>query len=96
MARQDISSASEPAEMADAIVRIVGDRPLRDRLGANARDLVERNYSVERVGKDVLGRLPGCWRASNRGRRMRSLLITGGAGFIGVNTARFFLKVAGR
>ena len=37
--------ASEPAAMADAIDAIVGARETRDRMGRNARALVERNFS---------------------------------------------------
>ncbi len=36
-----------PAEMAEAIVALMSDRPLRARLGANARDAVLSHYNVD-------------------------------------------------
>jgi glycosyltransferase involved in cell wall biosynthesis len=51
--------AERPAEFAAAIVRLLGDRQLRARLGAAGRALVERDYDAQRVGERLAGLYEG-------------------------------------
>lgn len=49
----DILIADEPAEFADAVVRLLGDPALRAKLAANGRRLVYEQYGWERVAKKL-------------------------------------------
>ena len=40
---------ADPAEMADAVIRVLGNDVLRKRLAEGARDLVMRNYSIAKA-----------------------------------------------
>ena len=42
--------AQRPADFAAAIVRLLGDTALRERVGAAGRAVVERDYDAERIG----------------------------------------------
>jgi mannose/cellobiose epimerase-like protein (N-acyl-D-glucosamine 2-epimerase family)/glycosyltransferase involved in cell wall biosynthesis len=44
----------DPAALAAAIDRLAGDGELRRRFGAASRDLVEREFSARRIGRDVV------------------------------------------
>jgi glycosyltransferase involved in cell wall biosynthesis len=44
----------DPGKLADAIERLAGDRELRQRFGRAGRELVEREFSSERVGRDIV------------------------------------------
>jgi glycosyltransferase involved in cell wall biosynthesis len=44
---ENILIADEPAEFADAVLCLLGDEPLRQKLAANGRRLVEGRYSWE-------------------------------------------------
>lgn len=49
----DILIADEPAEFADAVVRLLGDQALRAKLAAKGRRLVYEQYGWERIGKKL-------------------------------------------
>ncbi len=51
--------ADTPNDFADAVVKILTDRELADRLGANGRRLVYEEYSWERVGQRLLSLYDG-------------------------------------
>lgn len=51
----------DPAEMADAIESIIGNPAERERLGANARDLVQRDYSETRAREIFLSAFDACF-----------------------------------
>jgi glycosyltransferase involved in cell wall biosynthesis len=51
--------AGEPAPLADAIARLVSDAPLRARLGAAGRRLVEKHYSGARLAERLEGLYAG-------------------------------------
>ena len=51
---EDILLADEPSEFADAIVRVLSDGELAARLTANARKLVEDQYSWKAIGKQFV------------------------------------------
>jgi MoaA/NifB/PqqE/SkfB family radical SAM enzyme/glycosyltransferase involved in cell wall biosynthesis len=46
---QSIVIAKEPAEYADAIIRLLTDEPLRERIGNNAREVVAKHYSWSNI-----------------------------------------------
>lgn len=52
---EELIIADTPAEFADAVVRVLRDRDLAERLGRNGRRLVCEEYSWERVGERLLG-----------------------------------------
>jgi glycosyltransferase involved in cell wall biosynthesis len=52
---EDILIADEPAEFAAAVLRLLSDRKLRDRLVSNGRRLVQARYGWDRIG-ETLGR----------------------------------------
>ncbi|MEP2639956.1 glycosyltransferase family 4 protein [Roseobacter sp.] len=58
IARQDVTGflvpERTPADLADAMERLILDRALRLRLGEGARSAVEREFSSERVHRDTL------------------------------------------
>ena len=45
----------DAAALADAIDRLAGDSELRRRFGQASREMVERQFSSERIGRDVVG-----------------------------------------
>ena len=47
---KDILIANEPEEFAQAIVQLLQDGPLRDKLASNARRLVEQHYDSAQIG----------------------------------------------
>ncbi len=47
---ENILIRDDPTEFADAVVRVLRDRNLRDRLGSEARRTVERHYAWRKVG----------------------------------------------
>jgi glycosyltransferase involved in cell wall biosynthesis len=49
----DILIADEPAEFADATLRLLGDQALRAKLAANGRKLVRERYSWDQIGKKL-------------------------------------------
>lgn len=51
---QDILMADAPQDFADAVCRVLEDPALRDRLGRQGRDLVERRYDWRAVAEDML------------------------------------------
>lgn len=60
MGGENIVLADEPQAFANAVLRLFKDQPVRDRIGAAARKLVEEHYSwrtVVRVFDDVLERV---------------------------------------
>jgi glycosyltransferase involved in cell wall biosynthesis len=58
IARPDINAllvaADDPAGLADAIVRLASDAALRRRFGAAGRSLVEREFSSQRIGAEIV------------------------------------------
>lgn len=53
-AEAGVVTTAEPKSLTDAIDRLLGDRALRLRLGANALDLVDREFSMSAVVDDLL------------------------------------------
>ena len=45
----------DAAALADAIDLLAGDSELRRRFGEASREMVERQFSSERIGRDVVG-----------------------------------------
>jgi glycosyltransferase involved in cell wall biosynthesis len=56
---EDILLADEPEEFARQVDRLIEDDELWQRLQKRGRELVERKYSVERMGEIIEGRLRG-------------------------------------
>ncbi len=50
---ENILIADEPTEFADAVLRLLGDEPLRAKLAANERRLVYEQYRWERIAKKL-------------------------------------------
>ena len=44
----------DAAALAEAMTRMAGDAEMRARLGKAARDLVERKFSAEVIGKEIV------------------------------------------
>jgi glycosyltransferase involved in cell wall biosynthesis len=64
----------DPAAFAEAVRAVLADTALRTRLGSAARATVERLYSWEKIGRDLIPRyieLAGAGRAARRSRRQR-------------------------
>jgi glycosyltransferase involved in cell wall biosynthesis len=64
----------DPAAFAEAVRAVLADTALRKRLGSAARATVERHYSWERIGRDLIPRyidLAGAGRATRKSRRQR-------------------------
>jgi hypothetical protein len=83
--------AFDAEAMASAIGRFVADRACRDGLGRNARQLILDRY----VGGRIHPRPrhgSGFSTINQKFPRVSTLLVTGGAGFIGVNTALHFAR----
>jgi glycosyltransferase involved in cell wall biosynthesis len=59
IARPDLNALlvppDDPASLADAIIRLASDADRRRRFAAQGRALVEREFSNERVGADIVG-----------------------------------------
>jgi glycosyltransferase involved in cell wall biosynthesis len=51
---ENILIRDTPAEFADAVISILTDPDLRDRLGRNARATAESNYAWDRIGRDMV------------------------------------------
>jgi glycosyltransferase involved in cell wall biosynthesis len=49
---RDILIADTPEDFAQAIIRIIQDRQLAERLGLNLKELVTRDYSIEALATD--------------------------------------------
>jgi glycosyltransferase involved in cell wall biosynthesis len=52
-AGEDILIADEPAEFADAVLRLLADETLRTKLAANGRKLVRGQYGWDRIGEKL-------------------------------------------
>jgi glycosyltransferase involved in cell wall biosynthesis len=50
---EDILIADEPADFADAVLRLLGDESLRAKLAANGRKLVRKRYEWDGIGKKL-------------------------------------------
>jgi glycosyltransferase involved in cell wall biosynthesis len=50
---EHILLADDPAGFADAIVRLIGDKQLAERLASNCRELVRTSYSVESLRREA-------------------------------------------
>ena len=51
--------AENPQELADAIVKLYGDAPLREKLGRNARSLAERKFDRKEVYMEIVKMIEG-------------------------------------
>jgi glycosyltransferase involved in cell wall biosynthesis len=50
---EDVLVADSPSDFAEAVIRVLQDRSLRDRLGSQGRDTVEGSYDWEIFGKKL-------------------------------------------
>jgi len=55
----NIMVRDSPTDFADAVIAVLGDSALRDRLGTGGRETVVRQYSWERVGEGLRNRYRG-------------------------------------
>ena len=55
-------ATGDSADLADSIVRILGDQPLRDRLAAGALETVERRYNVGKMVDGMVAAINRCVR----------------------------------
>jgi glycosyltransferase involved in cell wall biosynthesis len=46
---------TESAAIADSLAKLLGDKELRGRIGANAKALVEREFSLDVMGRRLVG-----------------------------------------
>ena len=61
----------DPASLSDAITKLLENSSLRARMGTRGREIVEKEFSVDRISRETLNLYDELWKRQGEGREER-------------------------